>query len=270
MVMWGTAEAYGGARQSTGHYVTAGYGRLAPSGQFNIVCFRWSAAGVFDTSWGGPGAMGIFEKDLTSNHDRARNIVTLPGDRLLVVGSAEQTAMDVDGMVMILNANGTLDTTYNTTGYKFFKFDAATPRSDEALFDAAVSPNGMFAAAVGYRNGNMNVSTTNDDAVLVILPLGGTGTEFAQAVPFSDTAADRFWGVTFDANNKIVATGYVQAGSDRQLAVARFNTDGSRDNTFNGNGMASVNAVVGGLLEESRDVVVQSDGKIVIGGTAEK
>jgi uncharacterized delta-60 repeat protein len=269
-VMWGMAEAYGGTRQSTGAYVTTGYGRLAPSGQVNVVCFRWTAAGMFDTTWGGTGANGIFEKDPTSNNDRGRNIVALPDDRLLVVGSAEQTAMNADGMVMILAANGTLDTSYNTTGYKIFKFDATNERSDEALFGAAVSPNRMFAAAVGYRNANPNVAATNDDAVLVIIPLGGTGTEFAQAVPLSDTANDRLWGVTFDANNKIVATGFVRVGNDHHLAVARFNTDGTRDNTFNGTGLATVNAIVSGTLEEGRGVVVQSDGKIVIGGTAEE
>ena len=76
--------------------------------------------------------------------------------------------------------------------------------------------------------------------------------------------------MTFDANNKIVATGYVRVGNDHQLAVARFNTDGTRDTTFNGTGLATVNAFAGGLLEEARGVVIQSDNKIVIGGTVEK
>ena len=66
-----------------------------------------------------------------------------------------------------------LDTTFNTTGYKGYKFDATNDRPDEALFGAAVSPNGMFAAAAGYRNAG-TVAGNNDDAVLVIIPLGGT------------------------------------------------------------------------------------------------
>ena len=44
------AEAYGMARQSTGGYVTTGYGRLAPSGQVNVVSFRFTATGAFDTT----------------------------------------------------------------------------------------------------------------------------------------------------------------------------------------------------------------------------
>jgi uncharacterized delta-60 repeat protein len=265
LMMWGMAEAYGIARQTTGSYVTTGYGRLAPSGQVNVVCFRWSAAGVFDTTWA---TNGIFERDLTTDNDRGRNIIALPDDRLLIAGSLTPTAMNVDGMLMILTPNGVLDTTFNTVGYKGYKFDATNDRPDEALYDVAVSPNGMFAAAVGYRNAG-TVAGNNDDAVLVILPIGGTGTEFAAAVPFSATAADRFWGVTFDANNKVVATGYVNEGGDNFLAVARFNTDGTRDTTFGTGGIAKINAAVAGTLEEARDVVVQSSGKIVIGGTVE-
>ena len=131
---------------------------------------------------------------------------------------------------MILTANGALDTTFNTTGYKIYKFDTASDRPDESLYGAAVSPDGMFAAAAGYRNASQHApasATTNDDAVLVILPLGGTGTEFAAVVPLSATTKDRFWAVTFDANNKVVAAGYVTDGNESWLAVARFNTDGT-------------------------------------------
>ena len=129
----------------------------------------------------------------------------------------------------------------------------------------------MFAVAAGYRNAG-NLASNNDDAVLVILPLGGTGTEFAAAVPLSASTADRFWAVTFDAANKIVAAGYVTEGTDRWLAVARFNTDGTPDTGFGTGGVAKVNAspsISMTQFEEARGVVVQSDGKIVVGGSAE-
>ena len=187
----------------------------------------------------------------------------------MLVGSAAPADMNVDGMIMILTANGALDTTFNTTGYKIYKFDPNSDRPEESLYGAALSPNGMFAAAAGFRNAATQSTATNDDAVLVILPLGGTGTEFAGVVPLSSTSKDRFWAVTFDANNKIVAAGYVADGIDQCLAVARFNTDGTLDTTFGTSGVARVNAspsTASTQLEEARGVVVQSDGKIVVGG----
>ena len=274
LMQWGTAEAYGIARQSTGAYVTGGYGRSAASGTVNVLSFRYTAAGAFDTTWA---STGVFEKDLTGEDDRSRNVAVLQDDRVMLVGSAAPVMGNVDGMIMILTANGALDTTFNTTGYKIYKVDAASDRPDESLWGAAVSPNGMFAAAAGYRNTPPNTlpasaASINDDAVLVILPLGGTGTEFAGVVPLSATTADRFWAVTFDGDNKIVAAGYVTEGTDRWLAVARFNTDGTPDGTFGTNGIAKVNAspsTASTQFEEARGVVVQSDGKIVIGGSAE-
>jgi uncharacterized delta-60 repeat protein len=267
MTMWGMAEAYGVARQSTGAYVTTGYGRLAPSGQVNVVSFRFTAAGAFDTTWA---TNGIFEKDITSADDRGRNIIALPDDRLLIAGSSVPATGNIDAMVMILTPNGALDTTFNTTGYKIYKVDPASDRTDEAFFGAAMSPNGMFAAVAGYRNAPTPVTTTvNDDAVLAIIPIGGTGTEFVGVVPFSATANDRAWAVTFDADNKVVIAGYVAEGTDHWMAVARFNTDGTRDATFGTGGIAKINAAVAGNLEEARGVVVQSTGKIVVGGTVE-
>ena len=131
----------------------------------------------------------------------------------------------------------------------------------------------MFAAAAGYRNAADPVRrTTNDDAVLVILPLGGTGTEFAAVVPLSATTKDRFWAVTFDANNKIVAAGYVADGND-QLAGggalqhrwhARHDVRHGRHRQGQRQPQHREHPV-----EEARGVVVQSDGKIVIGGSAE-
>ena len=59
LMPWGTAEAYGIARQSTGAYVTGGYGRSAATGTVNVLSFRYTAAGVFDTTWG---TTGVFER----------------------------------------------------------------------------------------------------------------------------------------------------------------------------------------------------------------
>lgn len=263
---WGMAEAYGITRQSTGAYVTTGYGRLAPSGQVNVVSFRFTPAGRLDTTWA---TNGILEQDLTGYNDRGRALTTLPNDRVLIVGSAEETMNNPDALVMILTPNGAPDTTFGTTGYKLFKFDAEVDRED-ALFGVAVSSDNMFAVAAGYRaKHTVTPNTTNDDAALVILPLGTTGAEFAAAVPLSSTQNDRFWAVTFDAENRIVAAGFVADGEDKALAVARFTTDGMPDTTFGTGGIATVNVVAAGGLEEARGVVVQSDGKIVIMGSAE-
>lgn len=257
---WGVAEAYVAARQ-TGRYVTAGYGRSASTGTVNMVSFGYTPAGRLDTSWG---IQGVIELDVAGGDDRARNAIVLPDDRVLILGSVVPSTGNVDAAAFMYTASGQLDTSFNGTGYKTYGFG----RPDEAWFGAALSPDGLRVAAVGYRAGMEGGAAADDDATLLIWPVG-TGTEFAQAVPLSDTANDRFWGVTFDAAGKIYAAGYLEEGTDRRMVVVRFNPDGTRDTSFGTGGLATHNVIARGTLEEARGVAIQSDGKVVIAGVAE-
>lgn len=257
-IPWGFAEAYGVTVQSTGNYVTAGYGRSfdSPGTTVNVLSFRYSGAGKLDTTWNNT---GVLQLDLAGDNDRGRALVTLPGDRIMIVGSYAPMAMVVKPLVAILTPNGTLDTTFDTDGHKLYDFE----RNDSAFFGVAAAGN--VAAAVGYRAGSM----MDDDALLLILPVAGAGTEVAKAVPLSETANDRLWGVTFDAGGKIVAAGFLTEAGDNRMVAARFNADGTPDTSFGEAGVAKVNVATAGTAEEARGVVVQSDGKVVIAGTAE-
>ncbi|HWJ30054.1 MAG TPA: hypothetical protein VNS32_26185, partial [Flavisolibacter sp.] len=62
-------------------------------------------------------------------------------------------------------------------------------------------------------------------------------------------------------DGKIVVGGYVSS----TLAVARFNSNGTLDNSFNGSGMSVPNPDVNGAIYE---IAVQKDGKILAAGTA--
>lgn len=258
-IPWGFAEAYGAALQANGSYVTAGYGRSfdSPGTTVNVLSFRYSAAGKLDTTWNGTGTQQI---DIAGDNDRGRAVTTLPNDQILIVGSYAPMAMVVKPLAVKLQANGALDTTFDSDGHKFYDFG----RPDEAFFAAAA--NATHAAAAGYSAGAM----MDDDATLLILPLTGAGAEVAKAVPLSETGNDRFWAVTFDGTGKVLAAGFVTEGGDSRLAVARFNTDGTPDATFGTMGVATINTKVAGADEVARGVVVQSDGKIVIAGAVEK
>ena len=260
---WGMAEAYGVARQSTGSYVTSGYGRIASSGTVDLVSFRYLETGAEDPTWAGTGS---FILNLVGGDERGRHVLTLADDRIVSVGSGTPLTGNVDAMVTVLTAAGAPDTTFAADGYKTWSFG----RNDEAFFGAAVGPGGMALGAVGYRTGAANTTAENDDAVLLVLPISSGGpVEFAQAVPLSTGAHDRLLGIAWDGN-KIVASGFVRDGADTKFAAARFNTDGSLDTTFGTGGIVIINVTeAGGTEEAARWVVVQADGKIVIAGPAE-
>jgi uncharacterized delta-60 repeat protein len=257
---WGMAEAYAVGLQSTGKYVTTGYGRTAASGTVDLVSFRYTESGELDTTWG---TNGSFVLNLVGDNDRGRNMVVLPDDRVFMVGSGVPTASNIDAMAVMLTPEGRLDTDFYPDGYRLYDFG----RADEAFFGVAVSPSGDRVAAVGYRAGGGE----DDDALPPLRPIGaGTGTEFSHPVPISATAHDRFWAVTFDTSGKAYAAGVLTENGDSRMIVARFNTDGTRDTSFGTNGVASINVVAAGTDEAARGVVIQSDGKVVIAGAVEK
>ena len=91
-----------------------------------------------------------------------------------------------------------------------------------------------------------------------------------QTSPVSASEHDRFLSAAFDSTNRLYAAGFVGAGTDQQMAVTRFNADGSLDAGFGANGTATVNVAKGGkAVELARGVVVQGDGKVVIAGPVE-
>jgi uncharacterized delta-60 repeat protein/uncharacterized repeat protein (TIGR01451 family) len=65
--------------------------------------------------------------------------------------------------------------------------------------------------------------------------------------------------VAIQADGKIVVAGV----SDNDFAVARYNSDGSLDNSFDGDGRVTTNFGVNG---GGRSVALQADGKIVVSG----
>jgi uncharacterized delta-60 repeat protein len=261
-------EAYGIARQSTGNYITVGYARNVgqpSSAPVDLVVNRWNATnGLLDTTFGTNGALLV---DVAGAADQGRNVITLPGDKLMVVGNAAPSTMTSDALVVMVNADGTKDTTFNTTGFKTWDFQ----RPSEFFYGAAVNTGGTQAVAVGYRSGAANGVAEDDDSLLLVLPLAAAGgTEMARAVELSTTANDRFWGVAYGPDGKIYATGHVNDGGDHKMVVARFNADGTTDATWGTSGVVTVNVAAGGTEETSRSIIFTADGKIVIGGAVDK
>ncbi len=67
-------------------------------------------------------------------------------------------------------------------------------------------------------------------------------------------------------DGKIVAVG-TNIGPDRDFALARYNTDGSLDTSFSGDGKLATKF---GGVDGASGVALQANGRIVVVGTADK
>lgn len=157
----GGAECYAVGKQSTGRYVTTGYGNATASGGTStlgyfttqapdLVTFRVSggtATGV-DTSWANQGHLAIQSegKRPTPNEERGRHMVVLADDRVIEVGR-----YDGNPAAYVLNANGQLDTSASDDG--ILELPHGTVNSQ--FFTAALSPDDRRVAMT------TNADTTN-------------------------------------------------------------------------------------------------------------
>jgi uncharacterized delta-60 repeat protein len=257
---WGLFEPGAVARQSSGALLTAGYGRVTSNGDQNVVVLRHSADGVFDTTFGSAGAAQL---DVAKQTDRGRNLVVLPDDRFVVVGTSAPRSNVTHALIAFFGANGAVDPSFNGSGYKVYDFGLPS----EEFYGAALSPSGRWLAAAGFRTASGSAA----DATLALVPLDPTaGSEFAAVTPLTADGDDRFWAVAFDASDRVYAAGYVVAEGDSRMAVARFDVTGTLDPSFGKGGIATVNCTVGGgSLEMARSLLVQPDGKVVLGGDCE-
>ena len=75
---------------------------------------------------------------------------------------------------------------------------------------------------------------------------------------------DAAYSVVLQSDGKIVVAGYSVIGANYDFALARYNTNGSLDTSFDTDG--KVTTAIGASLDIANSVILQSDGKIVVAG----
>ncbi len=118
----------------------------------------------------------------------------------------------------------------------------------------------------GYSYGG----DTYDFAVARYDTLGHLDPDFGNGGKVTtDIAGDRDYGLgmAIDKNDKIIVAGEAKTTVGNQLALVRYNTDGTLDTGFDGDGKTTTLINGYSLNGSSASVVLQNDGKIVIACT---
>ncbi|HWS99468.1 MAG TPA: Calx-beta domain-containing protein [Pyrinomonadaceae bacterium] len=147
-----------------------------------------------------------------------------------------------------LNANGTLDTTFNPGGSGV----------DNSVSAVAVQPDGKIIIGGNFTSYNGNAAASD-----CIARLNANGTLDTSFNPGGAGMVDSsVLAVALQPDGKVVIGGAFDSYNGNSAAsdkIARLNANGSLDETFNSGGAGVDGTVV-------YAVAVQSDGKIVIGG----
>lgn len=157
----------------------------------------------------------------------------------------------------VFAADGDLDLSFDTDGIVIT--DNAS--SLEGVVDLAVQPDGK-SIAVGFNRANsMSAIRTvivryNPDGS-IDTGFGASGKVFIESVFPSELA--------LQPNGKIVLVGEITP-AQTSIYVARLNSDGSPDATFNGTGALTL--FLRGTSDGADSIKVQPDGKILVGGSS--
>ncbi len=120
---------------------------------------------------------------------------------------------------------------------------------------ASTFVEGVQASAVPQASGALDVTFNGSGFVAGDAPRGNNQTQGA--------------GLVVDAQNRTVVVGFAQSLNGADLAVWRFNPDGSADRTFAGSGTLVLDSVAGGFKADSAyAVVADAEGRLYVGGSS--
>jgi uncharacterized delta-60 repeat protein len=238
------------AIQSDGKIVAAGFSK---SSREVFALVRYDTDGSLDTSFDSDGKVTT---EVGSGNDEAYSVAIQPDGKIVAAG--DSTGSNNDFALVRYNTDGSLDTSFGTGG----KVTTDIGSGDTASSVAIQSDGKIVAAGYSY------IGSNNDFALVRYKTDGSLDTNFDSdgKVTTDIGSGDTAYSVAIQSDGKIVAAGTRGGGlGGNDIALARYNTDGSLDTNFGTGG--KVTTVVG-TNDYAYSVAIQSDGKIVAAGGA--
>lgn len=251
------------AVQPDGRIVAVGWTTATGSADFALA--RYHADGTLDASFGRGGK--VTTAFAAGSSDMALAVALQPDGKIIAAGQTSNGNSDF--ALARYNVDGTLDASFGANGTVTTDVLAL---SSDAAFAVVVQADGKivaagqadvdggfdFALARYNRDGTLDAAFGVGGKVLTPFDDEPSGQDFSVAQAFA---------VALQPDGKIVAAGQAFIESSFDFALARFNTDGTRDVDFGTRGRATTNFAGG--HDRARAVAIQPDGRIVaVGGGA--
>jgi uncharacterized delta-60 repeat protein len=227
-------------------------GKILAVGSYlgHIGVYRFNTDGSLDMTFGTGGKVG----HVIGDESFATDVVLQPDGKIVLSGFVKFTGQSSRFTVFRLNADGSLDTSFNSIGYTPVLYTGTI------AYSVALQSDGKIVAAGRDTNEDKGFwGRFSSDGILE----GGVSALVQSNVQFNDVA--------IQADGKIVGAGHIRTvGSGiENFAIARFNSDKTADIYFGNGGVNTVNWGPGSAtIHRATSLFIQPSGRIVVGGYA--
>lgn len=236
-----------------GKILIAGHSYTANSYDFAVMQFLED--GSIDSSFS---VYGYTTFGINTNEDRANCLAVQPDGKILVGGFTNDGLGDLM-MVVRLLPTGEPDLSFGTNAA------AIVPGNPNQRVESLVLQGDGKIVLTGGSSGS-----GNNDLIMVRLNADGSldntfSTDGIVVTPVSANLDDYGYSVKLQPDGKILVGGFSFDNTNANFLIARYNTDGSLDNTFDGDGIVTA-GIFGSFNEYGYALDVQPDGKILLAG----
>lgn len=224
-------------------------GQAGEPATYKATAARYNTDGSLDTSFGNNGTLII----AIGNAKSYATDVAIQEDGKIVIAGYTYDNVTSQGAILRLNEDGSFDTSFGNQG----------------TLTITTSERNLPESILILEDGKILVGGDNDESfsVLKLNTDGAIDTSFG-VNGWAITEFDRMSfikEIALQEDGKIVVGGFtINNSNNYEMAAARFNADGSIDSSFGSSGKLNFNIGNGNDFVEG--VVVQADGKIVLGG----
>ncbi len=240
-----------------------GNGKILVAAQVNyqMAILRYNQEGIPDTSFSEDGFFTTGESGRSFS-------ITVDGNEKILVTGYTQVGNDTDMTAWRLNNEGTLDITFGGTG-RISHTNTVSDSKDGGT--GIIVDNNNKIVICGYIDTYPSNGIQQHITVWRYNNNGTPDTAFNSAGFIIDSSYGQGTGITLDTNGKILVTGRRESteGNRFDMAIFRYNQDGTRDTSFSDDGIVTHDSAAGGNSDdEGLAIKIDSNGSILITGSS--
>jgi uncharacterized delta-60 repeat protein len=262
------ALGYGMVLQPDGKIVMAGWNW--PNSDLDFCLMRFNSDGSFDNSFG---TLGKVTTNLGPGNDEARNLALQPDGKIVVTGLSFNASGNADYVVARYTTAGTLDNTFGTGGFvrtDINSYDVAESiaiNSTTGAITIGGTSNSDYDFNGSHHSGNGDFTVVRYTSAGVLDNTFGTGGKVT--VDMITGQKDEAHSLAVQPDGKLIVAGTTKSTGNHDVALIRLTTAGALDASFGTGGKVFANYVGSNSDDDCRSVALQSDGKLIIGGSVD-